>query len=320
VRNGVPGPEAAKSRERRMAEGFFARYLSGDAILDIGYRGGNEDSVPITEKAIGVELDYPGYDGTTLPFPSESQDAVFASHCLEHIEEYRSSIAEWYRVLRIGGYLIIAVPHKYLYERKAAPPSRFNLDHKRFYTPQTLISELEEALPLEGYRVRLLREIDDGFDYSISPEQEPRGCYEIECVVQKIAIPPYAELLRPSAFAEHMLKCFTAAVQQAILARRKGADTEVAEIQGMLRRMPLPPYLRVWQSIDCEGTSQDEVKCVMRPLIEAVSFSEKWYLERNPDVAEEVSRGRLASARAHFISSGYFESRSPSADTSIFDR
>jgi len=88
------GPETANGYPRRLREGFFARYFSGDAILDIGYRGGNPDALPITEKAIGVELDYPGYDGTYLPFPDGSQDTVFASHVLEHIEDYQASLAD----------------------------------------------------------------------------------------------------------------------------------------------------------------------------------------------------------------------------------
>jgi hypothetical protein len=33
------GPEAASSFERRRREGFFEKYLAGEAVLDIGYRG-----------------------------------------------------------------------------------------------------------------------------------------------------------------------------------------------------------------------------------------------------------------------------------------
>jgi predicted SAM-dependent methyltransferase len=53
-----------------------------------------------------------------LPFPDASQDTVFASHVLEHIEDWAASLVDWYRVLKIGGYMVIAVPHRDLYERK----------------------------------------------------------------------------------------------------------------------------------------------------------------------------------------------------------
>jgi len=189
------GVEARKVYWPRLASGFFERYLSGSQILDIGYRGGNAQAIPIVPQAIGVDLDYPGYDGTRLPFADLSQDAVFVSHCLEHIQDYRASLADWYRVLKTGGYLLIFVPHKYLYERRAAPPSALNPDHKRFYTPGSLLAEIEESLPVNGFRVRHLADNDYAYDYERSLDRHPQGSYEIELVVQKIARPSYSDRL-----------------------------------------------------------------------------------------------------------------------------
>ncbi|MFB0612540.1 methyltransferase domain-containing protein [Aurantiacibacter poecillastricola] len=191
------GEEARKNFSRWLEDGFIERYLSGEKILDIGFQGYLDEVHPITPNAIGIDLEYPGYDGRTLPFDERSQDAVFVSHCLEHIEDYRTVIADWFRVLRVGGYLIIAVPHQYLYERKLMLPSRFNLDHRRFYTPGSLMREIEEALDPMSYRVRMLTDNDRGFDYSIPPEEHAGGCYEILFVAEKIERPEYApEVLR----------------------------------------------------------------------------------------------------------------------------
>lgn len=195
------GIEARKVYWQRLASGFFERYLSGAHVLDIGYRGGRAQALPIVPQAIGVDLDYPGYDGTRLPFADLSQDALFVSHCLEHIQNYRASLADWYRVLKIGGYLLIFVPHKYLYERRAAPPSARNPDHKRFYTPASLLAEIEESLPINGFRVRHLADNDHAYDYEHPIERHPRGCYEIELVVQKIARPSYSDRLELAADA-----------------------------------------------------------------------------------------------------------------------
>ena len=157
------GTEAAKTIVDKHRSGSVARYLSGANILDIGYRGYLHDAVPIVPQAIGIDLNYPGYDGRTLPFADDSQDAVFSSHCLEHIDDYRSALREWHRVLKVGGFMIVAVPHQFLYEKRRSPPSRWNQDHKRFYSPASLLGEVESALEPNTYRLRHLADNDAGF-------------------------------------------------------------------------------------------------------------------------------------------------------------
>ncbi|MBV8974812.1 MAG: methyltransferase domain-containing protein [Sinobacteraceae bacterium] len=217
------GIEARKVYWQRLESGFFDRYLSGPHILDVGYRGGRAQAVPIVPHAVGVDLDYPGYDGTRLPFPDSSQDALFVSHCLEHIEDYRASLADWYRVLKTGGYLLVFVPHKYLYERRAAPPSALNPDHKRFYTPGSLLAEIEESLPVNGFRVRHLADNDYAYDYEHPITKHPRGCYEIELVVQKLARPSYSDALEPSSDRQAQ-------------AEGSAGSTEIAPSDGLTRR------------------------------------------------------------------------------------
>jgi len=185
------GSEASKSIGIRTRSGFMDKYLSGNNILDIGYLGYVEGVVPVVPQAIGIELDYPGYDGKRLPFEDASQDAVFSSHCLEHIADYITILRDWYRVLKPGGFMIIVVPHQFLYEKRQRLPSRWNEDHKRFYTPASLLAEIEAALSPNSYRVRHLVDNDFGFDYSIPPAAHSGGCYEIELVVEKINEPSW---------------------------------------------------------------------------------------------------------------------------------
>ena len=183
------GWESRKTYRSKIANGFFDRYLSGSAILEIGYKGYIDGTVSIVPQAIGVDLDYPGYDGATLPFPDGSQDAIYTSHCLEHISDSKRAIRDWFRVLKPSGYLVLIVPHQYLFERRYQPPSLSNSDHKRFYTPAALLREVEEALEPNSYRVRHLVDNDFGFDYSILPSKPAVGCYEIELVLEKIRPP-----------------------------------------------------------------------------------------------------------------------------------
>jgi SAM-dependent methyltransferase len=183
--------EAGKTYKLKAAAGFIEKYLSGGIVLDVGFRGHVAGSVPITPYAVGVDLDYPGYDGLTLPFHDETVDAIFSSHVLEHVENYKKVIQDWHRVLKIGGFIVCVVPHQFLYEKRSHPPSKFNGDHKRFYTPSSLLHEFEESLQPNSYRVRHLCDNDLWFDYGLGPHEHSRGCYEIELVIEKIKIPQW---------------------------------------------------------------------------------------------------------------------------------
>jgi SAM-dependent methyltransferase len=184
------GIETQKSYDDKSLSGFWTLYANGANILDIGFKGHIEGCGPIAEHAIGVDLDYPGYDGHTLPFENESQDTVYSSHCLEHIPDDVHAIQDWFRVLKTNGHIIVVVPHAYLYERKMTiPHSKWNGDHKRAYTPGSLLSMIERALVPNTYRVRHLSDNDLNYDYSRTFDEHPHGCYEIDCVIQKIISP-----------------------------------------------------------------------------------------------------------------------------------
>lgn len=179
--------ESRHTYQKKVDSGFFSRYMSGDLVLDVGYKGSRPDAVPVLKNAIGVDLDYPGYNGIRLPFADASVDAVYSSHCLEHIANYAGAYLDWFRVLKVGGHVIVIVPHMYLYERKSHPPSRWNPDHKRFYTPARLLREVEETLPLDRYRVcHLCENWNDRYDYRDRLDAHASGPYEIEMVLTKI--------------------------------------------------------------------------------------------------------------------------------------
>jgi len=68
-------------------------------------------------------------------FASQSMDFVFSSHLLEHIEDYAGALKEWYRVLKVGGYLILYVPDEDEYpkvgEKGANPDHKWNVSYDR---------------------------------------------------------------------------------------------------------------------------------------------------------------------------------------------
>lgn len=178
------GGESRKTYLDKIQNGFFVRYMKGIG-LDVGYKG-YIDAVPILPNSIGVDVDTPGYNGVTLPFPDNSQDYVYSSHCLEHIADFKQAIREWLRVTKKDGFIITVVPHRDLYEKKLDLPSRFNGDHKYFFTPAILLKFFEDSLPINSFRVRHMQDNDKNHDYNQSPEEHSKGEYEIELVIQKL--------------------------------------------------------------------------------------------------------------------------------------
>lgn len=188
-----PPGEAGRSYVSRIRSGFLDRYCAGDLVLDVGFSGyDNPEGKTAVPGAIGIDLDYPGYDGITLPFADGSVDTIMSSHCLEHILFDLAAIRDWYRVLKVGGYIVCMVPHQGLYEKKRFLPSRWNGDHKRMYTPASLLESFERALEINSYRVRHLADNDAGFNYGIAPDTHSDGAYEIELVIEKIVPPAWS--------------------------------------------------------------------------------------------------------------------------------
>ena len=109
----------------------------------------------------------PAAQAEAIP-PDESQDLVFAGRRLQEIADYRAAIQGWFKALRVGGRLFIVVPHAFLYERLLAMPGRWNPAQRRLYSPASLMSEVEEALEPNSYRVRWLSDDDQGYDYGLS--------------------------------------------------------------------------------------------------------------------------------------------------------
>lgn len=181
------GEESRKSFLDKLLSGFFKKYMSGENGLDIGYAGYLPNVKPILPTAIGIDTNYHGYDGKILPFSDNSQDYVYSSHMLEHVDDYKNMIREMHRVTKVKGFIVIVVPNKFLYEKKDYLPSRWNADHRRFYSPGSLLKEIEDSLIPNTYRIRHLQDNDKNHDYNQPDTEHSNWLYETEVVIEKIA-------------------------------------------------------------------------------------------------------------------------------------
>jgi hypothetical protein len=148
-------------------------------------------------------FDVGGDTRETITPPAESQDLVFAGYRLQDIGDYRAAIQGWFQMLRVGGRLVIVVPHAFLYERLLALPGRWSPAQRRLYTPGSLLSEVEEALVPNSYRVRWLSDDDEGYDYGLDRDTPPVGRGDVLLVLERIAPPPWglAETVTAAAMA-----------------------------------------------------------------------------------------------------------------------
>lgn len=101
-------------------------------------------------------------DASRLEVFADAQfDCVFSSHTLEHLEDHEAALAEWWRVVRPGGTLILYLPHRDLYPRigeKGANP-----DHKHDFAPEDIIAAMT---PLGGWSLERNEVRDKGREYS----------------------------------------------------------------------------------------------------------------------------------------------------------
>lgn len=182
---GNAGGETAKAHERREKEFFFEKYCKGDG-LDIGC--GND---PIVSGCSGWDL-INGDAQYLNGIKDEEFDYVYSSHCLEHMRDVRCSIQNWFRIVKTGGFLVLYIPHRDLYEKRTNLPSYFNPDHKHMFllgkkeAPDTLdiIEEIREALAGKEYAIEYAKTCKDGYVRN-ADEIQAQGEYSIECVIKK---------------------------------------------------------------------------------------------------------------------------------------
>ena len=76
-------------------------------------------------------------------FADASADSVFSSHTLEHIDNWQAALEEWWRLVKVGGHLILYLPHRDLYPNIGQPGA--NPDHKHDFVPEDIVGFFENS-------------------------------------------------------------------------------------------------------------------------------------------------------------------------------
>jgi len=175
--------ETAKAKSRREREGFFDKFCRGNG-LDIGYGGDL-----LAKNCRGWDFEH-GDAQYLKGISDEEFDFVYSGHTLEHLVDVEEGLRNWSRVVKPGGYIIIYIPHRDLFERKKTLPSRWNYDHKHFFlldrdeTPDTIgiVPLIERTFP--DHMIIYAKVCDEGYAIT-DPNVHSDGEYSIEVVVKK---------------------------------------------------------------------------------------------------------------------------------------
>lgn len=177
-----PG-ETTKAKKRRIREYFFENYCKGLG-LDVGYGGDL-----VVQNCQGWDFEH-GDSQYLKGVPNLKFDFVYSSHNLEHMIDHAIALTNWWRVLNKGGYLILYIPHRDLYEKKKTLPSRWAPTHKHFFLldrdekPDTIGIIPLIRRTLSNHKIIYAKECSEGHTVT-NPEEPSDGEYSIEVVVQK---------------------------------------------------------------------------------------------------------------------------------------
>jgi ADP-heptose:LPS heptosyltransferase/predicted SAM-dependent methyltransferase len=95
-------------------------------------------------------------------FADEAFDFVYSSHALEDQVDYVSVLRCWWRKVKVGGYLILYLPHRDFYPNIGQPGA--NPDHKHDFVPADIIAAMREIGG--GWDLEVCEERNGGTEYS----------------------------------------------------------------------------------------------------------------------------------------------------------
>jgi len=186
--------EARKTRALR-GPGFDEKYFQG-RVIDIGC--GPDLVVPNAEP---FDLEHGDAGNIASIRDAAAYDTVASSHCLEHMRDVPNALAQWWSLVREGGYLVLVVPDEDLYEQ-GGWPSLFNRDHKATFrlggsgswSPVSYdIRRLVSDLP--GAKIINCERQDVGYDYRL----KMRRIWPLNRVLYRVHVKVFTTLVNLGA-------------------------------------------------------------------------------------------------------------------------
>lgn len=157
---------------------------------------------------IGIDAEkHPGAGGPSLVmdctdlsvFADRAFSFVFSSHLLEHLQDTRAVLREWWRVIDVGGHLVLYLPHKAFYPNIGEPGA--NPDHKHDFDPQDIVDAMQAIAPDWDLVESQERSGGDEYSFFLVFRKLPAGIgRSLSCMRPKPA--KRAAVMRPGAYGD----------------------------------------------------------------------------------------------------------------------
>jgi predicted SAM-dependent methyltransferase len=126
--------ETSKSAKRRKIIPIFQEAISGK-VIDVGCGSDPLSIIDFPNIKELVTFDLQDGDANYLDkyFDEETFDCIHNSNVLEHLHNPFDVLYRWFKLTKVGGYIVTLIPDYILYEQKHWP-SIYNSDHKHSFS------------------------------------------------------------------------------------------------------------------------------------------------------------------------------------------
>lgn len=132
-------------------------YMAG-MVLDLGcgpskvypHAIGIDNKIDAKLFGIKVDPDIAVDSCERMPFFADgAADTVYSSHLLEHIVDHESALVEWWRLVKVGGYLVLYLPHRDHYPRMGQEGA--NPDHRHDFCNADITNAMDYVAWKSGF-------------------------------------------------------------------------------------------------------------------------------------------------------------------------
>lgn len=170
-------------------EGYGSHLLAARARSVTGLDIGEEAIAHARERYCRDNLHFDHGDATSLPYEDDRFDVVVSFETLEHLEAQQTLLAEFRRVLRPRGFLVISSPDKKTYSDDTGYDNPFHV--RELYRDQleSLLGATFPAFRLHGQKLMFASAL-----WSLSEESGRQFLTEEDGAVDTGSIPDYPPL------------------------------------------------------------------------------------------------------------------------------